>query len=209
MTMENLPTYFDDPAFRDDALRMISQTVTKINTLCSRLSLLSQKLELQQGEADLNELVTTTLATLNGTLKALPIQDLSPLPSLLMDREQLQKVLINLILNANDAVRNGGEIRVATGQSNGWAVLSVNDNGCGMSREFMERSLFRAFQTTKKRGLGIGLFHSKMIVEAHQGRLEVESEEGKGSTFRVMLPVRVAQGKAHGAWRKEHSAGGS
>jgi signal transduction histidine kinase len=57
-----------------------------------------------------------------------------------------------------------------------------------MSRLFIERSLFQPFQTTKSQGLGIGLFHSKMIVEAHRGRIEVESEEGEGSLFRVMLP---------------------
>jgi len=66
--------------------------------------------------------------------------------------------------------------------------LSVSDNGVGMTREFMEKYLFKPFQTTKKQGMGIGLFHCKTIVEAHGGRIEVESEEGKGSTFRVMLP---------------------
>ena len=58
-----------------------------------------------------------------------------------------------------------------------------------MSREFIEKSLFRPFQTTKKQGMGIGLYHCKTIVEAHGGRIEVESEEGKGTTFRVLLPV--------------------
>jgi signal transduction histidine kinase len=59
-----------------------------------------------------------------------------------------------------------------------------------MSSEYIERHLFRPFRTTKKQGMGIGLFHSKKIVEGHQGRIEVESEEGKGTTFRVMLPLR-------------------
>jgi len=59
-----------------------------------------------------------------------------------------------------------------------------------MSAEFQHRSLFRPFQTTKKKGLGIGVFQSKMIVEAHGGRIEVESELGKGTTFRVLLPVQ-------------------
>jgi hypothetical protein len=59
-----------------------------------------------------------------------------------------------------------------------------------MSPEFRDRSLFRPFQTTKKKGLGIGVFQSKMIVEAHGGRIEVESELGKGTTFRVLLPVQ-------------------
>jgi hypothetical protein len=57
-----------------------------------------------------------------------------------------------------------------------------------MSKEFIERSLFRPFKSTKKQGMGIGLFQSKTIVEAHQGRIEVESEPGKGSTFKVFLP---------------------
>jgi hypothetical protein len=82
-----------------------------------------------------------------------------------------------------------GEIQVSTSPRDGWAMVSVSDNGCGMSKEFMEQSLFRPFKTTKKQGMGIGLFQSKMIVEAHQGRIEVESEEGRGSVFRVFLPL--------------------
>jgi signal transduction histidine kinase len=57
-----------------------------------------------------------------------------------------------------------------------------------MSEEFIEKSLFRPFQTTKKKGLGIGLFHSKLIVEAHRGTLEVTSAVGAGAEFRVLLP---------------------
>ena len=58
-----------------------------------------------------------------------------------------------------------------------------------IGQEFIARSLFQPFKTTKKRGLGIGLFHSKKIVEAHGGTIEVESSPGHGSTFRVLLPV--------------------
>jgi hypothetical protein len=58
-----------------------------------------------------------------------------------------------------------------------------------MSEAFMKHSLFHPFQTTKDHGLGIGLFHSRTIVEAHQGHIEVESQAGKGSTFRVSLPL--------------------
>jgi len=54
----------------------------------------------------------------------------------------------------------------------------------------LNHSLFRPFQTTKKKGIGIGMFHSKMIVEAHRGKIEVQSEPGKGSTFRVLLPLK-------------------
>jgi len=189
LTLENLPVHFDNPDFRNDALGTIQQSVTKIRNMCSQLSLLSQKVELNRTEADLNEIVTSTLSSLNGCVKISLLQDLRPVPRLVMDSEQIQKVLTNLILNANEAVGEGGEIRVATAQTDGWVMLSVSDNGCGMSKEFMEKSLFHPFKTTKKRGMGIGLFHSKMIVEAHQGRIEVESEEGKGTTFRVYLPI--------------------
>jgi signal transduction histidine kinase len=88
-------------------------------------------------------------------------------------------------------VSKQGQVRIQTSRLNGWAVLAVADNGCGMSPEFLNRSLFRPFQTTKKAGLGIGMFQSKMIIEAHGGRIEVESEAGKGTTFRVLLPLNI------------------
>ena len=83
----------------------------------------------------------------------------------------------------------GVEIQVETSRRNGWAVLTVADTGPGMNPEFMRNSLFRPFQTTKKKGIGIGMFLSKIIVEAHSGKIEVESEPGKGTTFRVLLPM--------------------
>jgi signal transduction histidine kinase len=105
------------------------------------------------------------------------------------DPEQIEKVVINLVLNANDAVGDRGTIRVSSCQKSGWVVVAVADDGCGMRPEFVARSLFQPFQTTKSQGLGIGLFQSRRIVEAHRGRIEVESELDKGSVFRVELPV--------------------
>jgi signal transduction histidine kinase len=95
-----------------------------------------------------------------------------------------------LIFNAREAVSKTGQVQIQTSQANGWAVLAISDDGCGMSQEFLNRSLFRPFQTTKKNGLGIGMFQSKMIVEAHKGKIEVESETGKGTTFRIFLPLK-------------------
>jgi len=164
--------------------------VTKIKTMCSQLSLLTQKLELKRVEADLNQLVESTLSTLNGGLIASLNKDFQPLPKLSIDPEQIQKVLTNLILNAKEAVGNESRIEVRTGQEGSWVFLSVADNGCGMTKEFIENSLFRPFKTTKRQGMGIGLFHSKMIVEAHGGKIEVESEIGKGTMFKVMLPLK-------------------
>jgi signal transduction histidine kinase len=152
---------------------------------------LRHELQIRPAESDLNELVSKTLAGWGKTSDVDLVKDLHPLPKLSLDREQMLKVVTNLVLNAIEAVSGKGHVRVETSQRNGWVVLSVADNGCGMSAEFLNHSLFRPFQTTKKRGLGIGMFQSKMIVEAHGGRIEVESELGKGTTFQVLLPLQT------------------
>ena len=190
LTMQNLPVHFENPEFRNDAARTISQSLSKINTMCSRLSSLSQKLELSYAESNLNDLINTVLTGLDGSIKINIIKELEPLPGIAVDAEQMQKVIINLILNAYEAIGNAGEVTVATKQREGWIEFSVRDNGCGMTKEFIETSLFHPFKTTKKQGMGIGLYHSKMIIEAHKGKIEVESEEGKGSIFRVLLPIK-------------------
>ena len=115
--------------------------------------------------------------------------ELQPLPEVCVDPAQIQSVVTNLVLNATDAVGSRGGVKVETSRRDGWIVLSVADNGCGISAEFFRDSLFRPFQTTKKRGIGIGMFQSKAIVEAHRGTIHVESETGKGTTFRVYLPI--------------------
>jgi hypothetical protein len=99
-------------------------------------------------------------------------------------------VFTNLLLNARDAVDMNGRITVATTWQGDWVALSVSDNGCGMTEQFIKNSLFRPFRSTKKKGLGIGMFQSKTIVEAHHGKIQVESELGVGTTFRVMLPLK-------------------
>jgi putative PEP-CTERM system histidine kinase len=190
LMLRNLPIHFDKPAFREDALRGISKTVDHINQLIERLSLLRHELEMQPTESDLNEVVSQAVTGWAQTGEVDLVQDLHPLPRLYLDREQILKVVTNLVLNATQAVSGKGRVCIETTHRNGWVVLAVADNGCGMSAEFQHRSLFRPFQTTKKKGLGIGVFQSKMIVEAHGGRIEVESELGKGTTFRVLLPVQ-------------------
>lgn len=194
LVTQNLPVYMDNPEFRTDALKTISQSVAKINTMSSRLFLLSQKLELAFSQTDLNELIAATVSDAKGYVRVPVLQNLDIVPPLSIDREQIHKVLENLLMNASDALLGqDGEIAVASGHKDNWAEISIWDNGCGMPREFIEKSLFRPFQTTKKQGMGIGLYHCKTIVEAHGGRIEVESEEGRGTTFRVLLPM--ARGK--------------
>jgi putative PEP-CTERM system histidine kinase len=189
LTMQNLPAYFDNPEFRSDAMKLIGESIAKIDSTCSRLSSLKEKVELRTIKTDLNALVSKILEDFERSTRSQIEKTLPALPPISIDPEQIQTVLTNLILNAYDATIGRGVIRVATSTKEHQVILSISDNGCGMSRQFMERMLFRPFQSTKKRGMGIGLFHSKMIIEAHSGKIEVESEEGKGTTFRIILPV--------------------
>ena len=191
LTMENLPVHFENPEFRAEALGIIQKSVQKINNICRGLSLLRQTIELKPAPTDLSHLVRQAVDTLGAALASVNLEYKfdEPIPAVPIDSEEMQKVVGNLLLNARDAAGDGGNIVIdARREDEGRVSLTVQDNGCGMSKEFIEKSLFRPFKTTKKQGMGIGLFHSKMIVEAHGGRIEVESEEGKGTKFKIILP---------------------
>jgi putative PEP-CTERM system histidine kinase len=190
LMLQNLPVHFDNPEFRADTLQGIGKTAERINQLIERLSALRQKLELHPSECDLNQLVKDALEPWRNVSEVEVRQELGSIPKLMADPDQLQSVITNLLQNAREAVGPNGQITVRTDLSDGWATLSIVDNGCGMSEGFVKDSLFRPFQTTKKKGLGIGMFHSKMIVEAHYGRIQVQSVPGSGTTFEVMLPLK-------------------
>ncbi|MEO6996147.1 MAG: XrtA/PEP-CTERM system histidine kinase PrsK, partial [Lacunisphaera sp.] len=189
LMLQNLPVHFNDPAFREDALRGIAKTVTHMNHLVSRLGLLRHELKINAVPGDLNRVVSDSLGVFENGGGVTLSQNLRALPAIVIDEEQIQKVVTNLVLNAREAISSKGEVRVETALENGWAVLTVADTGCGISPDFLRNGLFRPFQTTKKSGLGIGMFQSKMIVEAHRGRIAVASEPGKGTTFQVFLPT--------------------
>ena len=190
LTLQNMPKHLEDPAFREDALSAVANGVKRINELIQRLTSLRQTLDIHKSEVDLNDLVKHSLGALNGNTKVSVEQRLNPVAPISADGGELEKVITNLLLNAIQASPPGRAITVETYAQHPWLVLAVRDHGRGMSAEFIRRSLFRPFQTTKKEGMGIGLFQNRLIVEAHGGRIEVESEEGKGSTFRVLLPEK-------------------
>jgi len=189
ITLENLPLHYDSPEFRKDILGIISRSVDRINFMCGQLADFKKTMELQLQFVDLNELVEATLSQLTLPESKSLSFDPGSLPKLSADPDQMGKIVTNLVINAVEATGEGGEIRVETSLSEGYAVVSVADNGPGMSPEFIRGSLFHPFKTTKKKGLGVGLFQCKKIAEAHGGWIEVESEEGKGTNFRVFLPV--------------------
>jgi signal transduction histidine kinase len=189
LMLQNLPDHFDDPAFREDALRGVGKSVTHINHLISRLGQLRSELKITPVDTDLNEVVRNVLTSF-AEEKGFQVEtQLEPLPRLPLDRDQFSKVITNLVLNAREASVSPGRLRLSTARTGVWALLEAADNGSGIPPEFLARSLFRPFQTTKKNGLGIGMFQSKMIIEAHGGRITVESTPGQGTTFRVFLPL--------------------
>jgi signal transduction histidine kinase len=112
------------------------------------------------------------------------------LPLVVADFNQLVQVFINLLVNAIQAMRDGGRLTISSGTENEWVKVSVSDTGAGITPENMEK-LFTPFFTTKEdvKGVGLGLAVSHGIIERHGGRIEARSEVGKGSTFTVFLPA--------------------
>ncbi|HPY30788.1 MAG TPA: PEP-CTERM system histidine kinase PrsK [Verrucomicrobiota bacterium] len=198
LTLKNLPVHFENPAFRADALRTLSRSVTHVNDLIGRLTSLRRKLELHRARVDLNDIITAALTTAGDTPDITIQRESPPVPPVMADRAQMESVVLNLLLNAREAILQAGsrsrpgEIRVAVGHDSTTAWLTVADNGCGISSEFQRESLFKPFKTTKKNGLGIGMFQSKAIVEAHGGKITVQSEPGHGALFQIRLPLAAA-----------------
>jgi signal transduction histidine kinase len=113
------------------------------------------------------------------------------LPAIQADPEQIKRALQNLVLNAMDAMSNGGTLRLATRQYNNTVILEVSDTGQGLTKEECDR-LFTPYYTTKHHGTGLGLAIVQSVVSDHGGTISVESQPGRGATFRIELPVAQA-----------------
>jgi signal transduction histidine kinase len=124
------------------------------------------------------------------------VQRFAPdVPLVMADREQLQQVFLNLLLNAIQAMPKGGSITLTTTfDLEGKQVkIAIADTGTGLSQEDLDR-IFVPFFTTKKKGTGLGLCVSDRLIRAHGGNISVTSSEGKGSVFTVSLPASVSRG---------------
>jgi signal transduction histidine kinase len=145
-------------------------------------------------ETDLNDIVNRVLELTSHSAKLAKVEvvkELDPsLPKLTADPNQLQQVFTNLVVNAIQAMPEGGLLTLRTSLKKGQLKLDVQDTGYGISPENM-RKLFTPFFSTKKeiKGVGLGLAISYGIIQRHRGKIEVQSTEGKGTTFTVYLPV--------------------
>jgi C4-dicarboxylate-specific signal transduction histidine kinase len=152
-----------------------------------------------QGRAavDVNDVVREVLALVRGELEKRRVSvrsDLEPLPQVLADRVQLQQVVVNLIMNALDAMASvDGRARVLQLRTErhqpGGVMVTVQDSGTGIDKKHMDR-IFEPFFTTKSHGIGMGLSICRSIVEAHGGRLMASQCHPYGSVFQVILPIR-------------------
>ena len=109
------------------------------------------------------------------------------------DPELIRRVLLNFILNAAQAMEAGGRLTLRTGAGAGEAWVSVDDTGPGLSAEAQEK-IFTPFFTDKAKGTGLGLAIAHRIVEAHGGRIDVDNRPGRGVTFKIVLPLKPAEG---------------
>ncbi len=189
LMLKNLPVHFDDPAYRQDAIRAVGNTAARIDEMIARLSALRQRPEFHFADTDLAQLVAEAVGLLGSAPGVEVTTALGPLPPVRADADYLRNVIANLLFNARDALATGGRIEVRAERAGEQVVVSVSDNGCGMSEDFLRDSLFRPFQTTKKKGLGIGMFQARQVIDAHGGGIQVDSQVGRGTTVRVTLPA--------------------
>ncbi|MFL6335577.1 MAG: ATP-binding protein [Pyrinomonadaceae bacterium] len=201
MLVSNMEKQFHREEFRADAIESLREATEKLKRTVARLSepakSLSGEYRIASRPTDLVPVIRRVLAT-----NAEPTRPLNEIEARLPDRlvatvepERVENVVENLVINALEAMgARGGRLTVEAGSLDGdYVFFSVADTGVGMTPEFIKTKLYRPFSTTKSKGIGLGLFTCKEVVESHGGRLEVESSPGAGTRFRVVLPSRLFQ----------------
>jgi signal transduction histidine kinase len=180
----------------DDGLR-------RVQTIVRQLLDFSQQHEPELSSTEVNPMIERVLALTNyafvGTDVSLRQELAGDLPPLMADRHMIEQVLMNLILNAVQAIRGEGAVTVRSGKDDKWFTIEVEDTGSGIPPDVLPK-IFDPFFTTKGQGegTGLGLSVSLGIVERHGGEILVRSQVGKGTVFTVRLPavnVRSAVGK--------------
>ncbi|MGZ4788797.1 MAG: sensor histidine kinase [Terriglobales bacterium] len=175
-----------------DVLKDVREEVLRINRIVTDLLETARPKAPQKQLADLNTTAEHALMFAREQAKSKPIhigftrsEDLPPFQH---DPSQIHQVLLNLMLNAIQAIDGPGSVSVTVEQRDGMAAVDVTDTGPGIPPETLQ-NIFRPFFTTKGHGTGLGLSLAKRIVEDHGGRIQVASMPGHGCTFSVILPM--------------------
>jgi signal transduction histidine kinase len=191
-----------------ESMELLLRSTAQGTAIVRQMLTLSRNQPIQPTVLDLNDIITASMPLFRHTLGdriALDLACASPLPAIVGDRALLDQVLLNLVVNARDAMPDGGQLtistcartferlppaaRAATGGSR-YVCLSVQDTGEGIPAQNLPR-IFEPFFTTKKpgKGTGLGLATLHAVIQQHRGWVEVQSEVGLGSTFHVFLPA--------------------
>ena len=171
----------------------VRQEIARINHIVTDLLQTARPHPPKVRKSDLN--TTVEHAVMLGRQQAMAkgieiaLQKDASLPEVEHDSDQIHQVLLNLLLNAQQAIDHTGQIKVTLERKGQSAIIEVADNGRGIAPDALP-NIFRPFYTTKGDGTGLGLSLARRIVEDHQGRIDVTSTVGKGTTFAVVLPLQ-------------------
>ena len=205
ITVENLVRAREaDPALFEEVFRESTSTllgeVANLKAIIGRFSDFSRMPQPQLQPVKLNDVARQALTLHAAQLQSEPGRKIEvrfepdeTLGTIDADPELLHRALSNLVLNAMDAMTAGGRLTVRTKAVGDQARIEIGDTGTGLSKEECER-LFTPYYTTKQHGTGLGLAIVQSVVSDHHGSISVESEPGKGTTFRIDLPARKSSG---------------
>jgi len=181
------------PQETSNMLQLLTESVRYADKIVTDLQGFASKQKPMLKKTDINGIVEDALSQVETPENVELITELGSLPEMKADKNMIKRVFLNLAINGIQALENGGTLRVSTKKTEGVVEVSFRDTGVGIPIENMEK-LFSPFFTTKAKGMGMGLAICKRLVDAHGGSIEVESEEGKGSTFMVKLPIQQENG---------------
>ncbi len=168
---------------------IIENEVTVSSKIIDGLLSLSKRVSLTLLPIDLEAKITDALASIPIPPRIEVVREQEPnLPHINADADQIQRVFVNLIRNAEEAMRAGGELKIVTRADGKKLIVEISDTGVGID-ERMLPMLFEPFSTTKSYGIGLGLSIVKKIISEHKGKIEVNSTVGAGTTFTVTLPL--------------------
>jgi len=188
---------FEEYAQLTKMMGIIDESTNYANKIVSDLRDFARTKEPELTEVDLESLIQETLSDISIPENVrVSIRHDQVLSKVCVDPTQMRRVFTNLTTNAIQAMPKGGELTISTSLKDGFALIAFQDTGVGIPKEDIKK-LFTPLFTTKSKGVGLGLAICKNVMEAHGGSIEVESQEGKGSTFTVKLPVNKG-GEASG-----------
>jgi putative PEP-CTERM system histidine kinase len=188
LVIRNAERHADKPEFREDMIATLHSSVRKMNDLLARLSRGNANVEAEPVRAVPVDRCVAAVAEIKRRVHPVEVEGERGVAAL-ADPGRLEQALMHLVQNAIDASAPESPVRIRVSARADDAAIEVIDRGCGMSADFIRTRLFQPFASTKDGGFGVGAFEARALVAAIGGRLEVDSREGKGTRFTLLLPL--------------------